>query len=154
MSQVQAFRSLPTKILLPTDFSPSSHAALAIAADLALHFHAKLYLLNVIHLLPAVSGADFFAETEVFQKSKRNAEETLAACEAALAARSISVVRRVEAANDVAASILAEIEREHIDMLVLSTHGMSGWRPLVFGSIAEKLVRAVKCPLLLLRSSR
>jgi len=62
--------------------------------------------------------------------------------------------RRVEASNDVAGSILEEIARVHIDMLVLSTHGMSGWRPLVFGSIAEKLVRAVDCPLLLLRSAK
>lgn len=44
------------------------------------------------------------------------------------------------------------IEREHIDMIVISTHGISGWRPLVFGSIAEKVVKQVQCPLLLLRS--
>ena len=42
------------------------------------------------------------------------------------------------------------IEREHIDMIVISTHGISGWRPLVFGSIAEKIVKQVQCPLLLL----
>jgi nucleotide-binding universal stress UspA family protein len=45
------------------------------------------------------------------------------------------------------------IEREHIDMIVISTHGISGWRPLVFGSIAEKVVKQVQCPLLLLRSA-
>ena len=33
------------------------------------------------------------------------------------------------------------IEREHIDMIVISTHGISGWRPMVFGSIAEKVVK-------------
>ncbi len=44
------------------------------------------------------------------------------------------------------------IEREHIDMVVLSTHGISGWRPRVFGSTAEKVVKRVQCPLLLLRS--
>lgn len=37
-------------------------------------------------------------------------------------------------------------------MLVISTHGIYGWRPLVFGSIAEKVVKLVQCPLLLLRS--
>ncbi len=44
------------------------------------------------------------------------------------------------------------IERERIDMIVISTHGISGWRPLVFGSIAEKVVKQVQCPLLLLRA--
>jgi hypothetical protein len=39
-------------------------------------------------------------------------------------------------------------------MVVISTHGISGWHPLVFGSIAEKVVKLVQCPLLLLRSSK
>jgi nucleotide-binding universal stress UspA family protein len=38
-------------------------------------------------------------------------------------------------------------------MVVISTHGISGWRPLVFGSIAEKLIRLVQCPLMLLRTN-
>jgi nucleotide-binding universal stress UspA family protein len=46
------------------------------------------------------------------------------------------------------------VEREHIDMVVISTHGISGWHPLVFGSIAEKVVKMVECPLLLLRSAK
>ncbi|MGD0135863.1 MAG: universal stress protein, partial [Bryobacteraceae bacterium] len=52
----------------------------------------------------------------------------------------------------VVGNIMQVIEREHIDMIVISTHGISGWRPLVFGSIAEKVVKQVQCPLLLLRS--
>jgi nucleotide-binding universal stress UspA family protein len=39
-------------------------------------------------------------------------------------------------------------------MVVISTHGMTGWHPLVFGSIAEKVVKLADCPLLLLRSKK
>jgi nucleotide-binding universal stress UspA family protein len=46
------------------------------------------------------------------------------------------------------------VEREHIDLVVISTHGISGWHPLIFGSIAEKVVKLVQCPLLLLRSAK
>jgi hypothetical protein len=46
------------------------------------------------------------------------------------------------------------VEREHIDMVVISTHGISGWHPFVFGSIAEKVVKLAQCPLLLLRSAK
>ena len=46
------------------------------------------------------------------------------------------------------------IEREHIDMLVISTHGISGWRPMVFGSIAEKVIKTAQCPVLLLHSAK
>jgi nucleotide-binding universal stress UspA family protein len=44
------------------------------------------------------------------------------------------------------------VEREHIDMVVISTHRISGWHPVIFGSVAEKIVKLVTCPLLLLRS--
>jgi nucleotide-binding universal stress UspA family protein len=46
------------------------------------------------------------------------------------------------------------VGREHIDMLVISTHGISDWHPLVFGSIAEKVVKLAQCSLLLLRSAK
>jgi nucleotide-binding universal stress UspA family protein len=60
----------------------------------------------------------------------------------------------IEVGNDVPGNILNVIEREKIDMVVISTHGMTGWHPLVFGSIAEKVVKLVDCPLLLLRSEK
>jgi len=46
------------------------------------------------------------------------------------------------------------VESEHIDMVIISTHGISGWHPLVLGSIAEKVVKLAQCPLLLLRSAK
>jgi nucleotide-binding universal stress UspA family protein len=60
----------------------------------------------------------------------------------------------VETGNDIAGNIMEAVEREHTDMVVISTHGISGWHPLVFGSIAEKVVKLVQCPLLLLRSTK
>jgi nucleotide-binding universal stress UspA family protein len=60
----------------------------------------------------------------------------------------------VEVGNDIAGNIMEVVEREHIEMVVISTHGISGWHPLVFGSIAEKVVKLVQCPLLLLRSAK
>jgi nucleotide-binding universal stress UspA family protein len=60
----------------------------------------------------------------------------------------------VEVANDIAGCIMEVAEREHVDLVVISTHGISGWHPLVFGSIAEKVIKLVQCPLLLLRSAK
>jgi nucleotide-binding universal stress UspA family protein len=154
MPEVLAFPSIPTKILLPIDFSPSSKAALEMAADLAQHFHAKLYLVNVIPFFPTTTLPDLIPETEFIQEARTFAERHLAKCHAALAARGIKATFSVEVGNDVAGNIMDVVEREHIDMVVISTHGLSGWRPLVFGSIAEKVVKLVQCPLLLLRSAR
>ena len=152
MPEVRAFPSIPTKILLPIDFSPSSQAALEMAADLAQHFHAELHLLNVIPMFPTTTLPDLAPEGEFLQEARTLAEGHLAKCQAALRAKGVKSSFSIEVGNDVAGNIMEVVEREHIDMVVISTHGISGWRPLVFGSIAEKVVKLVQCPLLLLRS--
>lgn len=153
MPEARSFPSIPTKILLPIDFSPSSQAALEMAADLAQHFHAELHLVNVIPMFPTTSLPDLVPEAEFIRQARAHAERHLTNCLSVLAARGIKATSSVEEGNDVAGNIMEVIERERIDMVVISTHGISGWRPLVFGSIAEKVVKLVECPLLLLRSA-
>jgi nucleotide-binding universal stress UspA family protein len=154
MSEANAFSAIPTKILVPIDFSSSSHAALDAATELAERFHAELYLLNIIPAFPVVSLPDSITEASIIEHAKKAAGERFATSEAALTERAIKVTSSVEVGEDVAGSILDVIEREHIDLVVISTHGLSGWYPLVFGSIAEKLVKLVQCPLMLLHSSK
>jgi len=154
MPEIQSLASIPNKILLPIDFSPSSQAALEMAANLAKHFHAELFLVNVIPMFSTTTLPDLIPETEFIQEERTFAELHLARCHAALAARGIRARTCIEIGNDVVGNIMQVIDREHIDMVVISTHGISGWRPLVFGSIAEKVVKLVQCPLLLLRSTK
>ena len=154
MPEVHAFTSIPTKILLPIDFSPSSQAALEMAADLAKHFHAELCLVNVIPMFSTTTLPDFVPENEFLQKGRTLAGRHLAKCLSVLATRGVKSNSSVEVGNDIAGKIMEVVEREHIDMVVISTHGISGWHPLVFGSIAEKVIKLVQCPLLLLRSAR
>jgi len=142
MPEVNAFSTIPAKILLPIDFSPSSHDALEQATVLAQHFHAELFLVNVL------------PETAAAPEEKKEAEARFAVSAAGLAAKGIKTTCCVEIENDIAGGILDVIEREHVDLVVVSTHGTTGWHPLVFGSIAEKLVKLVQVPVLLLRTSR
>jgi nucleotide-binding universal stress UspA family protein len=154
MPEVHTVSSIPTKILLPIDFSPSSQAALEMAADLAQHFHAELYLVHVIPMFPTTTIPDVIPEGVFIEQASTNAEQHLTKCKAALTARGVKSTSSVEVGNDVASNIMEVVEREHIDMVVISTHGISGWHPLVFGSIAEKVVKLVQCPLLLLHSAK
>jgi len=154
MPEVNRLPSIPTKILLPIDFSPSSQAALEMAADLAQHFQAELYLVNVIPEFPTTTIPDFIPEAAFLENARKYAETHLAKCKAALAARAVRSTFSVEVGNDVVGNIMEVVEREHIDMVVISTHGISGWHPLVFGSIAEKVIKLAQCPLLLLHSAK
>lgn len=153
MPELHVFPSIPTRILLPIDFSPSSQAALEMAADLAKHFHAVLYLVNVIPMFPSATFPDLIPETKFLEDARSLAERHLAKCHADLTAKGVNSTSSVEIGNDVVGNIMEVVKREHIDMIVISTHGISGWHPLVFGSIAEKVVKLAQCPLLLLRSA-
>jgi len=154
MPEIHAFTSVPTKILLPIDFSSSSKAALEMAADLAKHFHAVLHLVNVIPIFPTTTLPDLVPEADFIQEARTFSEQHLAKCHAALSTRGVKSTSSIEVGNDIAGNIMQVVEREQIDMVVISTHGISGWHPLVFGSIAEKVVKLVQCPLLLLRSAK
>jgi nucleotide-binding universal stress UspA family protein len=154
MSENHALKSIPTKILLPIDFSPSSKTALEVATDLALHFHAELFLVNVIPFITTFASEYIAPQVQPQQEAKARAEHHLAKAIAVLTAKGIKAGSSVEVGNDIVGDIMEVVEREHIDMVVISTHGISGWHPLVFGSIAEKVIKLVQCPLLLLRSAK
>ncbi len=154
MTELRAFPSIPKKILLPIDFSPSSQAALEMGTDLALHFNAELFLVNVIPML-VMTTADYCVPDALFpEKMKAHAEKRLEKIHAVLAGKGVKTGSSVEVDNDIVGSIMGVVDREHIDMVVISTHGITGWHPLIFGSIAEKVVKLVQCPLLLLRSQK
>jgi len=142
MSAANGVSAIPTKILVPIDFSPSSHLALETAMELAQKFNAELFLLHVIN---DPCSAD---------ESKGMAEKHLAISSAAMEAKGIKGTVAVEVGNDVAGNILEAAERENCNLVVISTHGVSGWYPVVFGSIAEKIVKLVHTPLLLLRTEK
>ena len=146
--------AIPTKILVPIDFSPSSHAALDAATELAEKFHAELYLLHVIPEFPVVALPETISEETIIEAAKKAAAEHFEVSLAGLVAKGVKATTNIEVGSDVAGSILEAIDREKIDLLVLTTHGLSGWYPQVFGSIAEKLVKLAQCPLLLLRTPK
>lgn len=149
-----AVSAIPTKILVPIDFSPSSHAALEAATELAEKFRAELYLLHVIPEYPAVSLPEGCTPESIVEAAKKEAADHFEVSQAGLKSKGVKATTSIEVGQDVAGSILDAIEREGADLVVISTHGLSGWYPQVFGSIAEKLIKLVHAPLLLLRTPK
>jgi nucleotide-binding universal stress UspA family protein len=125
-----------------------------MATDLALHFQAELFLVNVIPLISTFTREYSITQAEFQQHEKAHAEQHLAKCRRVLTTMGVKAGSSVEVRNDIAGSIMDVTEREHIDLVVISMHGISGWHLLVFGSVAEKVVKLVQCPLLLLRSAK
>lgn len=154
MSFADEVSIVPSKILVPVDFSPSSHDAIEAASELARKFGAELYLLHVIPEFAGIALPETVSQESLVEAERKVANERFALSKAMLSEKGIQCTLSVEMGSDVAGTILDAIEREKADLVVFTTHGLSGWYPQVFGSIAEKLVRLVQCPLMLLRTRK
>lgn len=145
---------LPPKVIVsPMDFSVHSDDALKTAADLASCFGSELCLVHVVPALPKLpSLRSFFQEGEYEQALHSEAEKQLARMKEEIARRGITCKFAVGTANDTAMEILRMAEHNHADLIVIATHGMTGWHQLAFGSVAEKVVRLATMPVLVLRA--
>ena len=139
------------RILAPTDFSHRSEAALDYAVKLARRMHGQLTLL---HVLPEPSAFDYtmngFAHGE-WDQAKEEAENNLADAVSHAKRTFLEVDAKFRSGPDLCLEILSTAHEISADLLVLSTHGYTGWKHLLFGSDAEKILEHAPCPILLVR---
>ena len=139
-------------ILCPLDFSEPSVKVLDAAIEVAKQFRAELLLVNVVPAaVPGIPAdpAFAFAGPQEYEKALRvNAEEelTLAAQRIPPELKSRKVIGNGDAADEIARIAATE----NPDLIVIATHGLTGWRHLVFGSVAEKIIRLAERPVLVI----
>ena len=139
------------KIICPTDFSEASLSALAHAADLAAQYQADLYLVNVVPALPPLpTDPNSFAQVPEYERALHlDAQRRLDALADDLAGKSLRA-HTIVGHGDPATEIVRVAKDEGAGLIVIATHGATGWRHLVFGSVAEKVVRLAQLPVLTL----
>jgi nucleotide-binding universal stress UspA family protein len=137
------------KVLIPTDFSAFSLAALDYVKAQPELDEATLFLLHVVNdpvLVAPSPNVDLNAET-VLRDSSTRAEDELHRfilkhfAETRLV---VGVVRRGEAAREINAFAVDE----NVDLIVIATHGRTGLAHMLMGSVAEKVVRYSHIPVL------
>jgi nucleotide-binding universal stress UspA family protein len=144
---------LPIKLVLaPTDFSEVSVETVARARELAEHFGAELLVLHVIPPIPTLPSDPHYnfevpAYQEALRENARRQIQEAAPDPVASGLKSQTLVSY----GDPAKEIVRIAEEQSVDMIVIATHGLTGWQHLVFGSVAEKVVRTAKCPVLTVR---
>ena len=143
------------KLLIPIDFSENSDRILTDGISVAEKFGAE------IHVVFAAQIFQDYSEFFVMHVPNIQYEENLVA----------SAGKRMEAfleksqgkdfkcthkilSGDVAESILEYVEEEGIDMIVMGTHGYKGLDKILFGSVAEKVVKMATCPVLTINPYR
>jgi nucleotide-binding universal stress UspA family protein len=140
-------------ILHPTDFSSGAELATELAIEMAVKFNAELTLLHTyaIQVYIGPLGETYPLSAETVYKIQDTAERSLElirkrASEAGVKAKS-QIVDGVD--SEV---ILATAKSAGIDLIVMGTHGRTGLKHFLLGSVAEKVVRLASCPVLTVRA--
>jgi nucleotide-binding universal stress UspA family protein len=140
------------RILAPTDFSDPSKQAVAYAFELAQHFGATLILLHAIEI-PAYASEGFIPPslgTTLMDDIERQAYADLAQLLPEAQDAKVDVARCVVVGMP-SQAIIESAEAEKADLIVMATHGRTGFKHLILGSVAERVVRTASCPVLTIR---
>ena len=130
-------------VLCPVDFSEISQHALDHAAAIARWYEARLTLLYVFANLPTMDLPPLVLEDADRERLLSDLRRMAAAVP-----RDVPVEFRIQEAGFVHEEILAQLGATHADLLVLGTHGRSGFQRLFLGSVTEKVIRKTTCPTL------
>lgn len=143
-------------LLVPLDGSKLAELALPLAKSLATQFKSRITLLQVVPL-PYVVGLGHEASgvysnlNSINQDLKHEATAYMEANRQALHKAGITVDVQLVMGTSPAESILTAVDELNADTIVMSTHGRSGVMRWVFGSIADKVLRHARVPILLAR---
>jgi len=144
----------PKTILVPTDFSEFSDRAVRQAADIAEQNNAKIYLLHVVDKLEQCA-IDYCIPLETMMKVQSDSEKE-ATRKMQEEANRILQSKKIDVAFDVKSGvpfeeILKAQQERKADLIVIASHGRTGILKSLIGSVAERVMREAKCPVLLVR---
>jgi len=138
---------IPKRILVPTDLSDNSLEALRYAEDLADPVETEIVILHAIEHSPVASGIRNQARTDTMELETRKKLIQLLS-------RSKMIRRdlRIEILwQSAVMSILDITRRLQVDLIIMATHGRTGLRHTLLGSVSEEVVRYSPVPVLIVK---
>lgn len=144
---------VPKKILVCTDFSDNSAPATQLAAAYAKAFGAELIIVHVVDASLFPTYVDWIGDEidRILARTRESAEARLTemATEYAKGGQSVKTCSKV---GSVPTEIVALAEEEKADLVVVGTHGRSGVKHLVMGSVARNVLRTAHRPVLIVEA--
>jgi universal stress protein A len=145
------------RVLAPTDFSSHSEGSVRFGCELADRLGAELHLLHVLSEVVVPAGPDpmlissmppeYYREVE---DQSRQTLETLCGADWPKPDRIVSAVRWGDPVDE----INAYATEAGVDLIVVATHGRTGFAHVLLGSVAERIVREAPCPVLTIRDKK
>lgn len=134
-------------ILAPIDFSDRSRAAVTQASELARLFEAELTLMHVVPTVQTPSTYRSPAEIAKSEKTQIEASHLLEAKLKSMATDIAPAANAVLAAGEPARCIEDYVAAHDVDLLVMATHGLGGFRRYLLGSLTSKVLHDLEIPI-------
>ena len=140
------------KILVPYDGSKYSKHALKTAIDLAKKYNSKILCVTCIDV---IYRGSWYYDSEYYnskiKEQKEIARKSVANLESMSKKQGIPFDFMVFQSRSVVEKIIALSETKNIDLVVMGSHGRTGFDKLLLGSVANGVVQHVKCPVMVIK---
>lgn len=141
-------------ILVPLDFSAPSKLAVEFAIDFARRYDASLDLIYVYQsIAPSLPDGYVLVTPDQLNEILAQFERQLAAAKQEAQNAGVAQVETAVLQGYPIHEILRRAEERQADLIVMGTHGRSGIKRLVLGSVAENVLRSSPCPVLVVRET-
>ena len=140
-------------ILVPYDDSKCSLHAFKIATEIAKKFNSKLTVVTVVprtyHASSLYANARY--EEILLKEQRDSANSALSKVDSIAKKQGIKLAKYVLESNAVVKQIVSFAKSEKFDLIVMGTHGRTGWNKLILGSVANGVSQRVGCHVFLAR---
>ncbi len=139
-------KSLITRVLLATDFSPCAARALEYALAVTALWNAELHALHVLEFYPGMDP-EYPVNQMYLDELRKDADRQFIDVEKHAADSGVSIRKRIE--FGIPSQRIEHVSKElQADLIILGTHGRTGLQHVLAGSTAERVVRTGPCPVL------
>ena len=140
-------------ILVPVDGSETSQAAVEKAVEFAKAFGSKITVVQALVLDPYIAAEYISASqtNDLIERARTSIEESLAAAKAKFNEQGIEVETKLLEGQVIHREIIRAAEELHADLIIIGSHGRTGFKKLFLGSVAQSLLGESHVPVLIVR---
>lgn len=140
-------------ILVPYDFTNFADLAFQKAMEIAKKFDAKITLLTVIGSGIDTTGMNYSRAQEAVEEIEEKTKADLHKVMTSKQIENIDMSVNIAHNNSNVDGILSYVEKNDIDLIVMGSHGRSGFKKLVLGSVASGVITKANCPVMTVKPS-
>lgn len=138
-------------ILVPYDFTNFADSAFERAIEIAKKFDSKITLISVMGSNIDTSGMSYSRAQEVHDEMETKTKQDLNKVKDSTKNEGVDVETQIIHESSTIGGILSFAEKNSVDLIVVGSHGRSGFKKLVLGSVAAGIITKAKCPVMVVK---